>query len=365
LHGHEHSYQRSKQLALDPTTCPSIPGSGYVAGCVVDDGLDGVYPKGAGSVDVIAGTFGQGLYNTFPADPESPYFVKLDTSSHGFMQYAVTADRIDAAFTKIDGTLQDSFSIVAGAVPSADRTAPSQPMALVASTATPGRVDLSWTASTDDAAIRNYAIFRDGLYVATTSATMFSDPSVASDVTYTYAVSAYDTAGNPSTMSAPVTVGVPLATTLTFAPDADASLYAASPTTNYGASAKLETDNSPVKQYLLRFTVSGVGTRTVTGATLRLSCIDSSPSGGVFTVATSNDWTESTVTYTTAPAAGATVATLGKVVAGTNYVIDLSSLIHGDGTYTLRIVSSNADGADFASKEGAIGSRPQLTVTTS
>ena len=133
----------SKQLALDPDTCPSIPGSGYVAGCVVDDGLDGVYPKGAGSVDVIAGTFGQGLYNIYPADPESPYFAKLDTSSHGFMQYTVTADRIDAAFT------QDRRHVAAtrsrsSPAPSrrADRTPPTQPTALVASTATPGRVDL-------------------------------------------------------------------------------------------------------------------------------------------------------------------------------------------------------------------------------
>jgi hypothetical protein len=130
-------------------------------------------------------------------------------------------------------------------------------------------------------------------------------------------------------------VTVPQAATLTFGPDADASLYADSPTTNYGASSTLETDNSPVKQYLIRFTVSGVGTRTVTGATLRMSCVDPSPSGGMFTVAASNDWTESTVTFATAPAAGATVATLGKVVAGTNYVIDLSSLIH-EITGTLR-----------------------------
>ena len=349
LHGHEHSYQRSKQLALDPTTCPSIPGTGYIAGCVTDDGLDGVYPKGAGSVDVIAGTFGQGLYNTYPADPESPYFVKLDTSSHGFMQYTVTADRIDAAFTKIDGTLQDSFAIVAGATPVADRMAPSQPAALVAATTTPGRVDLSWTPSIDDAGIRNYAVFRDGLYVASTAATTFSDPSVASGATYTYTVSAYDTAGNPSPMSSPAQATVPQASVLTFAPDADASIYAASPTTNYGASVTLETDNSPVKQYLIRFTVSGVGTRTVTAASLRVSCIDPSPSGGVFTVAATNDWTESAVTWNTAPAAGATVATLGKVVAGTTYAIDLSSIIHGDGTYTLRIVTANADGADFGS----------------
>ena len=364
LHGHEHSYQRSKQLALDPTTCPSIPRTGYVAGCVVDDGFDNVYPKGAGSVDVIAGTFGRGLYNTYPADPESPYFVKLDTTSHGFMQYSVTADRIDASFVKIDGSLTDSFSIVSGAIAAADRLPPSQPTGLAASTATPGRVDLTWTGSADEGGIRNYAVFRDGLYVATTTATAFSDPSVTSGVTYTYAVSAYDTAGNPSQMSASVAVTPPLATTLTFGPDADASIYAASPTTNYGASSKLETDNSPVKQYLIRFVVSGVGERTVTAAKLRLSCTDASPSGGVFTIGSTNDWTENTVNWNAAPLAGATVATLGKVVAGTTYEIDLSSLIHGDGTYTLRILTANADGADFASKEGAIGSRPQLIVTT-
>jgi hypothetical protein len=103
----------------------------------------------------------------------------------------------------------------------------------------------------------------------------------------------------------------------------------------------------------------------VTAASLRVSCIDGSPSGGAFTVAATNDWTESTVTWNTAPAAGATVATLGKVVAGTTYAIDLSSIIHGDGTYTLRIVTANADGADYGSREGAIGTRPQLSVTTS
>jgi hypothetical protein len=60
-------------------------------------------------------------------------------------------------------------------------------------------------------------------------------------------------------MSPPAQATVPQASVLTFAPDADASIYAASPTTTYGASVKLETDNSPVKQYLIRFTVSGVG----------------------------------------------------------------------------------------------------------
>ena len=81
LHGHEHSYQRGKQLALDPATCASIADTGYNPACVVDDGMDGVYPRGAGTVDVIAGTFGRGTYNVSRIDPEGPYFTKMDGAS--------------------------------------------------------------------------------------------------------------------------------------------------------------------------------------------------------------------------------------------------------------------------------------------
>jgi hypothetical protein len=114
----------------------------------------------------------------------------------------------------------------------------------------------------------------------------------------------------------------------------------------------------------VRFTVTGVGTSTVTGATLRLTCSDPSPRGGDVTLADVTPWTEGAVTWATAPAAGATIASIGSVVAGTTYQADLSSIIHGNGTYTLRITTPNADGADFVSREGAVGSRPQLTITT-
>ena len=162
-----------------------------------------------------------------------------------------------------------------------------------------------------------------------------------------------------------MTATPPLATTLTFAPDADATIQELYPTTNYGTGVKLGVDNSPVKHFLIRFTVTGVGSRSVTNAKLRLSCVDNSPKGGDFTVAASNDWVENAVAWGTAPGTGATVATLGQVVAGTTYEIDLTSLISGDGTYTLRVTSTNSDGADFTSREGAIGARPQLIVTTS
>ena len=364
LHGHEHSYQRTKQLALDPATCPSIAATGYNPGCVADDGLDGVYPKGAGTVDMIVGTFGRGLYKVDRTDPEGPYFAVLDGTSNGFMQYTVNADQLSATFVRSNGSLTDGFTIASGATASADRVAPTQPTNLVADTSVPGRITLTWSPSTDDVALGSYAVFRDGVYVASATTPSFVDPSVTSGQTYTYAVSAYDTSFNPSAMSIPVTATAPATpTTLTFAPEADASIYSGSPTTNYGGSSKLETDNSPVKQFLIRFTVTGVGTAQVTSAKLRLTCVDPSPGGGDISLAASTPWTESTVTWNTAPPAGTTVSSLGSVVAGTTYQFDLTSVIHGDGTYTVRVTTPKADGADYASREAAIASRPQLVLT--
>jgi chitodextrinase len=364
LHGHEHTYQRGKQLALDPVTCPSIAASGYNPGCVVDDGFDGVYPKGAGTVDVVAGTFGRPLYNVFRSDPEGPYFTKLDGTTHGFVQYTVTASQLTASFVPTDGgPFSDSFTIASGATASADRTPPSKPANVVADTSVPGRISLSWSPSTDDVALDSYAVFRDGTYVATTTAPTFTDPSVTSGQTYTYTVTAYDSAFNPSATSDPVTATAIAANTLTFAPEADASIYSGSPTANFGTSSRLETDNSPVKHFLIRFTVSGVGSQQVTSAKLRLACVDASPRGGDITLAASNDWAENTVTWNAAPAAGTTISSLGAVAAGNTYQFDLSSVIHGDGTYTFRVTTPNADGADFTSRDGAIGSRPQLVLT--
>jgi len=49
------------------------------------------------------------------------------------------------------------------------------------------------------------------------------------------------------------------------------------------------------------------------------------------------------------------------VTTGNWYEVDLTSLISGDGTYSLRISSTSSDGADYSSKEGA--NPPQLVVT--
>ncbi len=126
LEGHDHSYQRSKQLALNTSTCTGIATTKsfpiYNSNCVVNDGSAGVYTPGAGTVVVIQGTFGAPLntvndtsVNGGASAAEAPYFAELmgtntPGNGHGFMQYTVSADRIDAK-SSFSGSFSDSFTI--------------------------------------------------------------------------------------------------------------------------------------------------------------------------------------------------------------------------------------------------------------
>jgi len=364
LQGHDHNYQRSKQLRLDATTCPAVTLT-YDADCVVDDGSDNVYPKGTGSVFVIDGVFGQTGYSVSENDPQAPYFARIDSSlTSGFTKYSVTTDRIDARFVNSTGGFTDAFAIAEGATPTADRNAPSTPTNLQATTPSGTRVDLAWTPSTDDTGVDHYSVLRDGLWIGNSATASYSDTTANPGTTYVYAVRAYDAARNFSGLSDSVTVLTPgAATMLTFAPVADTTLKADSPTSNSGSLGSIQVDGSPVKDGLLKFTVSGVPAG-VARATLRLYTVDSSDIGGIFSRAGDSSWAENTVTWSNAPVADPSpAASLGRVVAGTWYEVDLTSIVTGNGTYAVRISSPSTNGADYASKEGLAGFAPQLVVT--
>lgn len=139
LSGDDHAYERSKQLALNSTivnnqpVCNTIPinqetWATYNPGCVVDDGSNGYYRPGFGTVLVTAGTFGSAqLYSV--DDPlgykgynaaESGYFARLmggntPGASSGFVAYTVSGlrqgdGRIEVQ-THFSGSFQDSFVI--------------------------------------------------------------------------------------------------------------------------------------------------------------------------------------------------------------------------------------------------------------
>jgi hypothetical protein len=152
--------------------------------------------------------------------------------------------------------------------------------------------------------------------------------------------------------------------TLTFGPDADTFVRSDSPTAHPGSKISFSVDNSPIKHGLLKFTVSGVPSGSIPSVKLRLYCVDASDKGGDFFRVANNTWQEKTVTWNTEPAADPTsIASLGAVAVNTWYEVDLSALVIGDGTYSIRIASTSANGANYSTKEGAVGSAPQLLVT--
>ena len=177
---------------------------------------------------------------------------------------------------------------------------------------------------------------------------------------------ARDAAGNTS-LSDTINVMVNNAgmSTLSFVPVADATIISASPNSAYGTTNRLEVDNKPVKDFLIKFLVTGIDAGTVTGATLRLFCTDKSDRGGDFFSLSDHSWSEESVTWNNAPlATSEPIASLGPVSEDTwaEVNINVSTFVTGDGTYSFRITSDSTNGADYSSREDE-GRQPQLIIT--
>lgn len=86
-----------------------------------------------------------------------------------------------------------------------DSSAPSIPTGLTATAISTSQINLSWTASTDNVAVTGYQVFRDGLFIATSTANTYSDTGLTVETAYTYTVTAFDAAINISAQSASAT----------------------------------------------------------------------------------------------------------------------------------------------------------------
>ncbi|HXQ73757.1 MAG TPA: hypothetical protein VN844_24865, partial [Pyrinomonadaceae bacterium] len=87
--------------------------------------------------------------------------------------------------------------------PAIDELPPTAPAGLVATATSSSTIDLSWNAAADNVGVTGYEVFRDGgaTAIGTTSGTKFSDTGLAPDSTHSYAVLAFDAAGNRSALS--------------------------------------------------------------------------------------------------------------------------------------------------------------------
>jgi hypothetical protein len=98
-------------------------------------------------------------------------------------------------------------TIEVGVPTTSDVNPPTAPSRLTA-TPSASSVALSWRASVDDVGVAGYRVYRDGVQVASTTATAWTDSGVSPGSGYSYRVDAYDAAGN-STSSLTVRAVVP------------------------------------------------------------------------------------------------------------------------------------------------------------
>lgn len=98
--------------------------------------------------------------------------------------------------------------------PPSDTTAPTVPANLSA-TVVGTTVSLGWTASSDNTAVAGYNVTRNGLFLAATGGTGYTDSGLAAG-TYTYTVAAFDSAGNTSAASGSISATVAEPEGLTF-----------------------------------------------------------------------------------------------------------------------------------------------------
>jgi acid phosphatase type 7 len=247
--------------------------------------------------------------------------------------------------------------------PPSDTTKPTAPTSLTANAGS-GQVALGWNASTDNVGVTGYKVYRGGTEIASLgNVTSYTDPSVAGSTTYSYTVRALDAASNLSDPSNTATVTTPATTTLTIAPEADARVQQANPTTNYATSnLRSAGDAGAAVESFLRFTVTGVS-GGVQNAKLRLFNYNGTADGPAVYSA-SSPWSESTVNWNTRPArtSGAT-DDKGAITVNTWVEYNVTPFVTGNGTYTFNVAGPSADGIDFRSREYATN-RPELVVTT-
>ena len=88
-----------------------------------------------------------------------------------------------------------------GSTTDIDKEAPTIPVNLTAMAITNSGCNLTWNTSVDNIGIATYQLFKNGIYLATTSDTSYSVTGLTSSTGYEFTVKAWDRSGNSSSLS--------------------------------------------------------------------------------------------------------------------------------------------------------------------
>jgi hypothetical protein len=176
LTGHQHNYERWTPL----------------------DGAGNPDPNGI--TQIIAGTGGHGLQQQIVSDSRMVKGFFQSDGIFGAVRLELNTDGAGFQFVSTSGVVHDSGTVDCTNGP--DTEAPTTPSNLTAATLSGTSIRLQWTASTDNAGVEGYDIYRDGnLVTQAGSATTFDDTGLMPGQDYTYQIRARDAADNLSPFS--------------------------------------------------------------------------------------------------------------------------------------------------------------------
>jgi chitodextrinase len=259
--------------AGDPTQCgTATPGGGYD---FLHDYLNPppppppttltAAPHGGSEIDLnwpastVDGVVGydvarDGVQIATTADTTYPDVGLVDATT-----YSYTVASVDAA-----GDVGDLSNVATATT--TDTEMPTVPTGVTLTTAAKS-IGVTWPAATDNVSVSGYKVYSNGALLATTTGRSYTDTAVKPGTTYTFAVAAFDTAGNLSAPSA----GTSVLFLDTVAPSAPTKLTLTPSTTSIVAKWTAATDNVGVAGYtiyrgaVMIATVRGPLTYTNTG----------------------------------------------------------------------------------------------------
>jgi chitodextrinase len=176
------------------TAAPSTP-TGLTATAVSSSRIDLAWTASTDNVGVTGyRVYRNGTLLTTLGNVTSYQSTGLSAST----TYSYTVQAIDAA----GNASGQSASASATTLATADTTAPSTPTGLTATAVSSSRIDLAWTASTDNVGVTGYRVYRNGTFLtALGNVTTFQNTGLSASTTYSYRVDAIDAAGNASGLS--------------------------------------------------------------------------------------------------------------------------------------------------------------------
>lgn len=312
LQGHDHTYQRSKQLALGPLCTGIVPGS-YNANCVVDDGSDNLYTKGAGTIVAIVGNGGIGNYDINTADTEAPYFVKWYgvklNPMVGYLFATVSASEMNLSFKRMYGPdFTDDYRIVDSSIPT-DTPTPSPTI----------------------------------------------DPNAP---TPTITPTPSDT---PTPTVTPIASPTPM--TMILNPIEDTFVNSSSPNTKYGSNILLKVNGNLTKISYLKFNLSSLSGIVIQSAKLRFRVSATSKVLQSVNYVADNTWSESAMTYNNRPAIGNQISTFPGGTMGIWVEVPVTSAVstYAGQIMSISVNSSFVDDFTFYSKDN-VTDKPELVV---